>query len=142
MVKEYEQELLEHHGELTLECRIPPGVVMTVDRDKFKRVFDNLISNSVKYSKDHLKIMMICVQDGSNLKFSIEDTGAGVVPEEFTKIFDQFYRVDKSRSREQGGSGLGLAICRRIVEAHGGKIWAYAPEDGGLGISFVIPMQR
>jgi len=139
--KKYEGELKERHGELALENRVPNGVTMMVDKDKLKRVFDNLISNSKKYGNENLKIKMICILEGKNLQVSLEDNGSGVPKEELDKIFDKFYRVDKSRSSDKGGSGLGLAICKRIIEAHGGEIWAYTPLGGGLGISFSIPVR-
>ncbi|MFZ3132221.1 MAG: HAMP domain-containing sensor histidine kinase [Desulfosporosinus sp.] len=139
--KKYEGELKEHHGEFALENQVPNSMIMMVDKDKLKRVFDNLISNSKKYGNENLKIKMICILEGKKLKVSIEDNGAGVPQEELDKIFDKFYRVDKSRSRDKGGSGLGLAICKRIIEAHGGAIWAYRSAGGGLGISFSIPVK-
>lgn len=139
--KKYEGELKERHGELALENRVPNGVTMMVDKDKLKRVLDNLISNSKKYGNENLKIKMICILEGKNLQVSLEDNGSGVPKEELDKIFDKFYRVDKSRSSDKGGSGLGLAICKRIIEAQGGEIWAYTPSGGGLGISFSIPVK-
>lgn len=139
--RKYAEELKEHHGEFALENQVPDDITMMVDKDKLKRVFDNLISNSKKYGNENLKIKMICTMERKNLKVSIEDNGSGVPHEELDKIFDKFYRVDKSRSRDKGGSGLGLAICKRIIEAHGGQIWAYTPSGGGLGISFLIPVR-
>ncbi|MGB4439477.1 MAG: HAMP domain-containing sensor histidine kinase [Sedimentibacter sp.] len=141
LYKKYEGELKERHGEFVLENQVPNGVIMMVDKDKLKRVFDNLISNSKKYGNENRKIKMICILEGKKIKVSIEDNGSGVPQKELNKIFDKFYRVDKSRSRDKGGSGLGLAICKRIIEAHGGEIWAYRPSGGGLGISFSIPVK-
>lgn len=137
--RKYLRELNGDQGELVLEYQLEDGEFIIADRDKLKRVFANLISNSIKYSKGKLQIKIICSREGQYIKFALEDKGEGVPVEELEKIFDQFYRVDKSRSRYEGGSGLGLSICRNIIKDHGGKIWAYRPPDGGLGVSFLLP---
>jgi signal transduction histidine kinase len=112
---------------------------LEIDRQRIRRVFANLVSNSLKHANPLRKISFACRVTKHQAIFSVEDDGPGVPPEELEVIFAKFYRVDKSRSREKGGSGLGLAICRNIIENHGGTIRAYLTKTGGLGISFSLP---
>lgn len=110
------------------------------DIKKMKRVFANILNNSLKYAGDSCIIKIECSIGDNMLSISITDNGAGV-PEEFiNKIFDRFYRVDTSRSREKGGTGLGLAICKEIIEKHHGRISASDSPEGGLCINFKIPV--
>ncbi len=111
-----------------------------IDIRKIKRIFANLVNNSLKYADKLTKITFKCELKKNMVSFTIEDDGPGVPPNELTAIFEMFYRVEKSRSREKGGSGLGLAICRKIIEAHEGTIKAYSPVSGGLGITFSLPI--
>ncbi len=113
---------------------------LEMDIQRIRRVFANLVGNSLKYADKSGKIVFRCSVRQNYTIFSVEDGGPGVPPEDLTVIFDKFYRVDKSRSRQKGGSGLGLAICKNIVESHGGNIWAYLPPKGGLGVSFSLPL--
>ena len=75
------------------------------------------------------------------IRFSVQDTGVGLTPDDLTKVFQRFYRVDKSRARASGGSGIGLTIAQHIVEAHGGQIWAESPGlNQGSTFSFTLPL--
>ena len=140
---EYTAELKEKG--LNCLCRSesdPDDVWLEMDIQGIRRVFANLVSNSLKYAERLTKITFTCQVHDNFATFTVEDDGPGVPAGELAAIFDKFYRVDKSRSREKGGSGLGLAICRRIVENHGGKIWAYLPGQGGFGVSFTLPLKK
>ncbi|MFQ3663192.1 MAG: ATP-binding protein, partial [Chloroflexaceae bacterium] len=75
----------------------------------------------------------------SEVLFEVRDTGTGIAPEDLPRIFDRFYRADRSRTRSSGGAGLGLAIARRIVEAHGGRIWAESMPGQGATVRFTLP---
>ncbi|HNO94460.1 MAG TPA: ATP-binding protein, partial [Anaerolineales bacterium] len=75
---------------------------------------------------------------GSSIQLSVKDSGDGVHPEEATHLFDRFYRVDESRTRDDGGSGLGLAIAKSIVEMHKGRIWAESEKSKGLKVIIEI----
>ncbi|NLY76182.1 MAG: HAMP domain-containing histidine kinase [Firmicutes bacterium] len=114
---------------------------LEIDRQKIRRVLANLINNSLKHAANLNKITMKCAVRKGYAWFAVEDDGHGVPPQELTAIFEQFYRIDKSRSRSKGGSGLGLAICRRIVASHGGSIEAYLNGQGGLGVRFSMPLK-
>lgn len=115
---------------------------LEMDIQNIRRVFANLVSNSLKYAERLSKITLRCSIRDNSAVFTVEDDGPGVPSGELESIFGKFYRVDKSRSREKGGSGLGLAICQRIVESHGGNIWADLPEKGGFGVSFSLPLKK
>lgn len=115
---------------------------LEMDIQRIRRVFANLVSNSLKYADRLSKITLRCNIQDSSAVFTVEDDGPGVPATELAAIFTKFYRVDKSRSREKGGSGLGLAICQRIIESHGGAIWAYLPGQSGFGVSFSLPLKK
>ena len=70
---------------------------------------------------------------------AVADTGPGIAPEDLPRVFERFYRVDESRSRDDGGTGIGLAIARSVVEAHGGRIWAESEPGRGSTFTFELP---
>lgn len=113
---------------------------MDIDVKKIRRIIANLVANSLKYVDPPIIIKMLCRVENRKVVFIIEDNGEGVPQEELNSLFEAFYRVDKSRSREKGGSGLGLAICRSIVESHNGYIKAYNISNGGFGVEFRLPI--
>lgn len=110
-----------------------------IDEARIRRVFVNIVQNSLKYAGDSCTITAKCSNRGSGIFFELCDNGEGVPEDQLEKIFDRFYRIDTSRSREKGGTGLGLAICKGIIEAHGGEIAARISDEGGLCIYFTIP---
>lgn len=99
----------------------------------------NLIDNGIKYNKDGGNIIISLYEDLAFGIFSIEDTGLGIPPDDLTRIFERFYMVDKSRSKNLGGSGLGLSIVKHIVESHKGKIEISSNLGQGTHIIFKIP---
>lgn len=102
---------------------------VNVDSAKMVRVFENIISNAIRYSnkKSDINIKIFKAENGSMV--SIENEGKPIKKEELNKIFDMFYRADESRNNQTGGSGIGLSIAKSIVELHGGKIWAECGEN-------------
>ncbi len=114
---------------------------LEINPQKIRRVFANLVNNSLKHAANLQTITMKCVIDNGYACFALEDDGSGVPAQELASIFEKFYRIDKSRSRSKGGSGLGLAICQKIVESHGGSIQAYLTPQGGMGITFSLPLK-
>lgn len=138
---EYATELQIHKVHLKVTNEIPQDIMGALDSQKIRRVFANIVENALRYAEGLSEIKMSCHIDKNKAVFIIEDNGKGVPKHELNSIFNKFYRVDKSRSREKGGSGLGLAICRNIIENHRGTIGAYQAESGGLGIKFslIIP---
>lgn len=102
---------------------------VNVDPAKMVRVFENVISNAIRYSNKNsdINIKIFKAEDGAMV--SIENEGTHIKEEELNKIFDMFYRADESRNNQTGGSGIGLSIAKSIVELHGGKIWAECEGD-------------
>lgn len=110
------------------------------DQEKMVRVFINLIDNAIKYNTaDGGKIMITVQQLDQTAKVSISNTGQDIPPQDLPNIFNQFYRVEKSRAIQYGGSGLGLTIVKRIVELHGGTIQA-ASKNGETIFTFTLPL--
>lgn len=118
-----------------------------VDRDTFivadveqmKRAVNNIISNSVKYmDKDDPKIGISLLDEGDFVRIDINDNGIGIPSEDLPYIFDRFYRTDSSRNSSKGGSGIGLSIVRKIVEDHGGRIWAKSEQGSGTDIIIML----
>lgn len=117
----------------------PEGSSVYVDRDKVMRVFTNLISNAAQYTSLEGKITISAINEGSYIKISIEDTGSGIPEDELPRVFERFYRVEKTRSRDFGGTGLGLSIARKVVEGHGGSIWIESTLGLGTRVCFTLP---
>jgi signal transduction histidine kinase/HD-GYP domain-containing protein (c-di-GMP phosphodiesterase class II) len=112
------------------------------DRELMKQALLNLAGNAVKFTAEDGEVRISAVDDGDSLRFEIEDTGIGIPEGELPKIFDRFYQVDSSATRQFGGSGLGLAISKAIVEWHGGKIEVNSQVGRGSKFSVVIPRCR
>ena len=115
----FKQNMLLITANLTNE-----NVYANIDSDFMIRVFENLFSNSLRYSPKPGKIRITLESCGGNLLFSITNKCEKIEQEELKWLFEKFYRLEKSRSEETGGTGLGLAIAKRITELHGGRIWA------------------
>ena len=100
---------------------------------------DFYYSNSVKYLDKERGIINIRIKDvGDFVQVEIEDNGRGIAAKDLPYIFDRFYRADSSRNSSQGGSGIGLSIVKKIVEDHGGRIWATSKEGMGTEMHFVL----
>lgn len=109
------------------------------DPEQLKRVVNNIIGNSIKYIGNKKGFINIRIEDvGDFIQVEIEDNGKGIPTKDLPYIFDRFYRTDASRNSSKGGSGIGLSIVKKIVEDHGGKIWATSKEDTGTVMYFVI----
>ena len=118
---------------------VDENVVVIADAEQLKRVINNIISNSVKYLDKTKGIINIRIKDvGDFVQIEIEDNGRGIAAKDLSNIFDRFYRTDASRNSAQGGSGIGLSIVRKIIEDHGGRIWATSKEGIGTEIHFVL----
>jgi signal transduction histidine kinase len=114
-------------------------VHIIADAEQIKRVINNIISNSVKYMNKTEKNILLRIKDvGDFVQVEIEDNGKGIGSKELPYIFERFYRTDASRNSATGGSGIGLSIVKRIIEEHGGKIWATSKEGTGTVMYFVI----
>ncbi|WMZ71927.1 cell wall metabolism sensor histidine kinase WalK [Staphylococcus pseudintermedius] len=124
---------------------IPRETIFTeVDPDKMTQVFDNVITNAMKYSRGEKRVEFHVKHNPvhSRLTIRIKDNGIGIPINKVDKIFDRFFRVDKARTRKMGGTGLGLAISKEIVEAHNGRIWANSVEGQGTSIFITLPCEK
>lgn len=124
-------------SEKNLDCKldIAPDISLRCDVDKMQRVFDNLLINAVNYSYNGSTINISVAQDENGTFIKFVNSGNTIPKEKLSRIFEQFYRLDSSRSAKSGGSGLGLAIAKQIIELHGGKISAESHNDT---VSFII----
>jgi len=122
------QFIFEKHG-INVENLIEKELYIKVDELQIKEVLNNLSSNAVKFMEQGDTLTFKSEKNKDYIKISIEDTGLGMTSEQIEHIFDEFYKADESRHNIES-SGLGLSICKRIVEWHGGRIWA---ESTGLG---------
>ena len=111
-----------------------------MDPGRMAQVLGNLLDNALRYTPAGGQVGVRVARGSGGVVVSVTDTGPGVPPDYLPHLFERFWRGDPSRSRRTGGSGLGLAIARRIVEAHGGQVWAEAVAEGGLRVSFCLPV--
>lgn len=146
-VSEYFGDCIEEVG-LDMETRgtelgyfnyVDETVTIIADAEQMKRVISNIIGNSLKYLDKKRGILNIRIKDdGDFIQIVIEDNGKGIAPKDIPYIFDRFYRTDSSRNSAQGGSGIGLSIVKKIIEDHGGRIWATSKEGIGTEVHFVL----
>lgn len=108
------------------------------DRFRIRQVLTNLIVNSIKYGKEYGETRVKVSDAGENVMVEVRDNGIGISAEHLPRLFERFYRVDKSRSREMGGTGLGLAIVKHIIEAHDQSINVMSTEGAGSVFSFTL----
>lgn len=127
IASEFEPVLAEKG--LRWNLAIAPEVKMLCDPDKLMRVFDNLIRNAVNYSYPDTEIKLLLIETSAELIIKVVNQGKTVLKEKLDRIFDQFFRLDSSRTSSTGGAGLGLAISKEIVELHGGRIVAESQEE-------------
>lgn len=138
-VEEVGLELEAKGIELSYFNYVDKDVQVIADAEQLKRVINNIISNSVKYLDKPKGYISIRVKDvGDFVQIEIEDNGKGIAARDLPLIFDRFYRTDASRNSAQGGSGIGLSIVKKIVEDHGGKIWASSKLGAGTIMFFVL----
>jgi len=119
-MQEMEAEAQRH--QVHVRAELQPDLKLFANRDQILQVVLNLLSNAIRYNKPQGSVVVRTYQEDGNAVIEVADTGIGIPSEALPRIFERFYRVDKTRSREQGGTGLGLAIVKHIVEAHGGQV--------------------
>ncbi len=146
-IREYFDDCIEEIG-LDLEVRnvevqyyneIDSGTKVVADAEQLKRVINNIIGNAVKYLDKPKGIIQLRLHDvGSYIQVEIEDNGVGIPKVDIPYIFERFYRADASRNSKKGGSGLGLAISKKIIEDHGGRIWASSEQGVGTTVLFTL----
>ncbi|MDE7322659.1 MAG: HAMP domain-containing histidine kinase [Lachnospiraceae bacterium] len=146
-VSDYFSDCVEEVG-LDLESKnmhlnftnfVPSDTCVVADPEQLKKVINNIISNSVKYMGHENGVIDIRILDEmESVKIEIEDNGKGIESKDIGNIFERFYRTDSSRNSLQGGSGIGLSIVKKIIEDHGGYVWATSKQGEGTCMHFVL----
>lgn len=122
---------------------VDPGTRIIADPEQLKKVINNIVGNSIKYmDKDNGEIDIRLLDEIDSIRVEIEDNGRGIAAKDLANIFERFYRTDASRNSTKGGSGIGLSIVKKIIEDHGGYIWATSKEGEGTCLHFVIRKYR
>jgi two-component system sensor histidine kinase BaeS len=126
---------------LNLSCDVPQTVPrVQADSNRAVQVLSNLLTNALRYTPSRGEVRLVVRPTDGAVEFNVRDSGVGIAPDDLPRVFERFYRVDKSRSRALGGSGIGLTIAKALVEAMGGRIWAESPGTGqGATFSFTLP---
>ena len=138
-VEEVGLDLESKNIELSYFNYVDHDTLVIADAEQLKRVISNIIGNSIKYLDKPKGYISIRVKDvGDFIQVEIEDNGKGIAAKDLPNIFDRFYRTDASRNSSQGGSGIGLSIVKKIIEDHGGKIWANSKLGAGTIMYFVL----
>ena len=138
-VEEVGLDLESKNIELNYSNLVAPDTNIIADPEQMKKVINNIISNSVKYmDKSHGEIDIRILDEVDSIRVEIEDNGKGIAQKDLQKVFERFFRTDASRNSAQGGSGIGLSIVKKIIEDHGGYIWATSKEGEGTCMHFVL----
>ena len=138
-VEEVGLDLESKNIQLNYEDLVEPSTQIIADPEQLKRVINNIIGNSVKYLDKAKGVIDIRILDEvDSIRVEIEDNGKGIAAKDLPNIFERFYRTDASRNSSKGGSGIGLSIVKKIIEDHGGYIWATSKENEGTCMHFVI----
>ena len=140
-VDELSMELESRGVSLTYFNYLEEDAVVIADAEQIKRVINNIISNSLKYMNKPKGAINIRLRDvGDFIQIEIEDNGKGIAQKDLANIFDRFYRTDASRNSSKGGSGIGLSIVKKIMEDHGGQVWATSKE--GTGTTMYLALRK
>lgn len=139
-MEELEMDLENQHMQLTFFNYVDEDTLMIADPEQLGRVIHNIIGNAIKYMRaEEPSFISMRIKDvGDFIQVEIEDNGKGISNKDLPYIFDRFYRADASRNSAAGGSGIGLSIVKKIIEDHGGKIWATSKENVGTVMYFVL----
>jgi two-component system OmpR family sensor kinase/two-component system sensor histidine kinase BaeS len=128
---------------ITLAVRVDdPLPTITADPQRVEQVIGNLVSNALRYIPDQGRIDIVAARLNGSVELAVSDNGPGVPEADLPRIFDRFWRGEKSRARTTGGTGLGLAIARQLIEAQGGTLTARNRPEGGLRVAFVMKQQN
>ncbi|MEY2747942.1 MAG: Alkaline phosphatase synthesis sensor protein PhoR [Planctomycetota bacterium] len=125
---------------LELPPVLPPGVRLEGNAQRLEQVFTNLLENAIKYTPAGGRVEVRLSIDEREARFEVRDTGIGIPAAALPRVFERFYRVDRSRSRDMGGTGLGLAIVKHVVKAHGGSVSVASEEGRGTTFTVGLPL--
>jgi two-component system phosphate regulon sensor histidine kinase PhoR len=141
VIEQFEEKAEKRSISITIES-VSRSVTAYADKKRIAQVLTNLISNAINHSPEHSRINIRFSVEGKFVVTHVQDNGEGIAPEHLSRIFERFYRVDKSRSREKGGSGLGLAIVKHILESHGSRADVSSTVGKGSDFSFKLPRSK
>jgi two-component system phosphate regulon sensor histidine kinase PhoR len=136
--EQLENTALARQTSLKIKSAQPGGILVKADPQRITQVLTNLVENAIKYGNDGGKVQVSFEEEKKQFIVQVRDNGPGIPPEHLNRIFERFYRVDKSRSKERGGTGLGLAIVKHILNAHKSKITVMSKLDKGTTFSFKL----
>lgn len=123
---------------VSLSHEVSEEILVRADVSRLEQILTNLVDNAVKFNRPGGQVIISAHREGAWVILSVKDTGVGIAPADQPRIFERFYRADKSRSRQTGGSGLGLAIVKHLVQAHGGQV--KVSSKPGVGSEFTITL--
>lgn len=125
---------------ITVEAHVPDGLTMTADRGELDIIFNNLVSNAIKYNRDGGRVEVSAESDGELIRVRVRDTGIGLSEDEAGRLFGDFVRIKNAQTRNILGSGLGLSIVRKLALAYGGKAAVESKPD--VGSTFIVTLNR
>ena len=147
LIKEIMESLTLRADSMKIKCSIKKGcefpISVFADKEKIRQVLNNLFVNAIKYGKyGGTTTVGIYKTDGERVLIELSDDGIGIAEQHLSRVFERFFRTDKSRSRNVGGTGLGLAICKHIIEAHGQTIHVRSKLDVGSTFGFTLSTRK
>jgi len=131
--------IMEKAG-IHLETNLPDHLPFRGDKDRFRRALINILDNAITYNVDHGQIKIILTNDDNRIRLSLSNTGPGIPQSDLPRVFDQFYRVEKSRSAAHGGAGLGLSIVREIIRLHKGDVTMESIPGKWTCVNIILPL--
>lgn len=138
-VKTVEEQMRKR--KISLDVLLPESFPVYVDKDRFRQILLNLLTNAMAYTPEGGRITVEARRESNSWWIRVADTGVGIPEEDLPRIFERFYRVDKARSRESGGTGLGLAIVKHLVEVHQGEIRVNSRVGEGTEFQLIFPIK-
>lgn len=139
VIDQFENKAEKRHISLGYDQDYPEEIAIYADPQRIYQVMTNLVSNAIKYSEDGTRVEIGFQIGKKDITIYVRDHGSGIPPDHIKRIFERFYRVDKSRSKEKGGTGLGLAIVKHIIEAHDSSVTVTSTVGKGSTFSFKLP---
>lgn len=134
--------MLADSKQIKLYLHAPEALIVHGDSQRFTQLLYILVDNAIKYTPNGGEVLLSLAADGRELVVEVKDTGIGIDPKDQQRIFDRFYRTDKSRTRQVGGHGLGLSIAKWIVDSYAGTIHVSSEIGKGSVFSIRIPIQK
>ncbi len=125
---------------ISLQLDVPAGVVLDADRTEIEMIFNNLVSNAVKYNRDQGRVAVTVTESGDEVRVQVEDSGIGMTQEETQRLFSDFSRIKNEKTRNILGSGLGLSTLKKIVTLYGGEVTVKSRPD--VGSTFAVTLRR